>query len=113
MKYQGHKIPILETVCDSTDIDSENTVSSSNSDYSTESWTSFEEEDDDSYESSFIDDDTSVYTSDSICTNEKSNNSAEESFSTEDRPEQESYKLPKDIMKKILESDTVRSNKTC
>lgn len=109
MKYPAHKIQILETVCDSTDFDSENTVSSSNSDFSTESWTSF----DDSYESSFIDDDTSICTSDSIYTNEKSNISAEESFSAEVRQEQESHKLSKDIMQKILESDTVRSNKTC
>lgn len=112
MKYPAHKIPILETVCDSTDFDSENTVSSSNSDYSTESWTSFDEEDDDSYELSFIDDDTSVCTCDSICTNEKSDISAEGSFSAMVRQEQESYKLSKDIMEKILETDTVCSNKT-
>lgn len=111
MKYPAHEIPILETVCDSTDIDSENSITSSNSDCSIESWTSFDKEDDDSYESSFIDD-TSVCTFDSIFTNEKSNISAEETFSTEVRQEQESYELPKDIMKNILESDTVRSNKT-
>lgn len=114
MKYPAHKMPVLETVCDSTDIDSETeteSFSSSFSDFSTESLTSFDEEDDDSYESSFVDD-TSVCTFDSICTNEESNSSAEETFATEVRQEQEPYKFPKNIMKKILESDSVRSNKT-
>lgn len=109
MKYPAHKIPILETICDSTDGDSEHSVSSSNSDCTleTESWLSFDEQDD-SYESSFIDD-TSVCTIDS--TNEMSHISSERSFSTGVEPEQESNELPKDTMKKTIESDLVRSNK--
>lgn len=113
MKYPAHKIPILKTIFDSTDADSEHSVSSSNSDCTieTESWLSFDEEDD-SYESSFIDDTSH----DSICTDELheiSRISSERSFSTDAGQEQESIKLPKDTMKKISESDTVRSNKAC
>lgn len=106
MKFRAHKIPIFESVCDSVETDSETVHSDSTT---SETWVPSENEDD-PYESSFIDD--SVCTSDSISTSEKSNTSAEVSSSTDVRQEQDTCKLPKDILKKILESDSVRSNET-